>query len=274
MKKTSAKLPALLSGFLIFAALAAGPGALLASGQPEAAAAGAASRIMALEALKAGDLPGTANAAALPAPAPSFFAARKAAGTPVVVTVAGLASSNLAGGIISAAAGPSVHDPDTYLPAFVRRYPFVFASDPKSDKLLLCVDTEAQMVSNTPDVKFFDGDQASKFTQDAIEFCKEFERQRRATVEFVELLDKASLFEQKSVAFTPRDAQGNPGETQKIADYWAISEEGLNALPDAKFHDIRNTGALAAIYAHMVSLMNWQRVIQRTMRRLSASPTA
>jgi hypothetical protein len=118
-------------------------------------------------------------------------------------------------------------------------------------------------------VRFFDGDQASKFTQDAIEFCKEFERQRRATVEFVEMLDKASLFEQKSVAFTPRDAAGNAGQTQKIADYWAISEDGLNALPESKFQDIRNTGALAAVYAHMVSLMNWQRVIQRTMRRLA-----
>lgn len=165
-------------------------------------------------------------------------------------------------------------DPDTYLPAFARRYPFVFASDPKNDKLLLCVDTEASMVSSTPDVKFFEGDQPSKFTQDAIEFCKEFERQRRATVEFVEMLDKASLFEQKAVAYTPRDAQGNPGEPLKIADYWAISEEGLNALPDSKFHDIRNTGALAAIYAHMVSLMNWQRVIQRAMRRLGPNPPA
>jgi hypothetical protein len=165
-------------------------------------------------------------------------------------------------------------DPDSYIPAFVRRYPFVFASDPKSDKLLLCVDTEAAMVSSSPDVRFFEGDQASKFTQDAIEFCKEFERQRRATVEFVEMLEKASLFEQKSVAFTPRDAQGNAGQTQKIADYWAISEEGLNALPEGKFQDIRNTGALAAIYAHMVSLMNWQRVIQRTMRRLQTQPQA
>jgi hypothetical protein len=160
-------------------------------------------------------------------------------------------------------------DPDVYLPAFARRYPFVFASDPKSDRLLLCVDTGADMVTSSPDVKFFDGDQASKFTQDAIEFCKEFERQRRATVEFVEMLDKASLFEQKSVAFTPRDAAGNAGQTQKIADYWAISEDGLNALPESKFQDIRNTGALAAVYAHMVSLMNWQRVIQRTMRRLA-----
>lgn len=160
-------------------------------------------------------------------------------------------------------------DPDTYIPAFVRRYPFVFASDPQSDKLLLCVDRDAAMVSDKPDVAFFDGDKPSKFTEDAIEFCKEFERQRRATVEFIEMIDKAGLFEQKSVSFTPRDAQGNPGPAQKIADYFAISEEGLNALQDSKFNDIRNTGALAAVYAHMVSLMNWQRVIQRTMRRLN-----
>ena len=156
----------------------------------------------------------------------------------------------------------------------MRRYPFVFAADPGTDRLLLCVDTAAEMVTTNPDVKFFDGDKASKFTEDAIEFCKEFERQRRATAEFVEMMDGASLFEQKSVSFTPRDAQGNAGPTQKIADYWAISEDGLNALPEGKFNDIRNTGALAAIYAHMVSLMNWQRVIQRTMRRLSLQQPA
>ena len=64
------------------------------------------------------------------------------------------------------------------------------------------------------------------------------------------------------------DASGNPGEAQKIADYYAISEEGLNNMAAAQFEDIRATGALAAVYAHMVSLMNWQRVIQRAMRRL------
>ncbi len=165
-----------------------------------------------------------------------------------------------------------VPDPDAYLPAFVRRYPFVFAADNTSDRLLLCIDREAAMVSETPDVPLFEGDQPSQFTQDAIEFCKEFERQRRATMEFVELIENAGLFEQKSVSFTPRDAQGNAGASQKIADYWAISEEGLNALPDEKFLELKNTGALAAMYAHMVSLMNWQRVIQRTLRRLAMQP--
>ena len=37
---------------------------------------------------------------------------------------------------------------DYYIPAFVRRYPFVFAADESSDRLLLCVDRQAPMVSN------------------------------------------------------------------------------------------------------------------------------
>jgi hypothetical protein len=129
------------------------------------------------------------------------------------------------------------------------------------------------MVSDQPDVPFFEGDQPSKFTQDAMEFCKEFERQRRATSEFVEMLVKADLLEQKSVSFTPRDAQGNEAPAQKIADYWAVSEEKLNALGNEAFLDIRNSGALPAVYAHMVSLLNWPRVIQRAMRRLQATQT-
>lgn len=156
--------------------------------------------------------------------------------------------------------------PDYYIPAFVRRYPFVFAADDGQDRLLLCVDREAPMISDTPDMPFFEGDQPSKYTQDAIEFCKEFERQRRATSEFVKLIESYDLFEQKSVTFQPRDQQGNEGAPQKIADYWAISEEKLNKLPAEKFIELRDNGVLGAIYAHLVSLLNWSVIIQRALR--------
>ncbi|MEO0982989.1 MAG: SapC family protein [Pseudomonadota bacterium] len=156
---------------------------------------------------------------------------------------------------------------DYYMPAFVRRYPFVFASDNNSDRLLLCIDRKAPMVTDQPEIPFFEGSEPSKFTQDAIEFCKEFERQRRATVDFVALAKKFDLFEQKSVAFQPRDAQGNEnGPQQKVADYFAISEEKLNALGQEEYMELRNNGALGAIYAHLVSLLNWPRVIQRALR--------
>lgn len=157
-------------------------------------------------------------------------------------------------------------DPDFYVPAFVRRYPFVFASDNSSDRMLLCIDRDAPMVTNQPDVPLFENGEPSPFTQNAIEFCKEFERQRRSTSEFTEIIRRMGLMEQKSVSFQPRDPQGNPnGEQQKIADYWAIDEEKLNALTDEQFKELRTNGALGAIYAHMVSLLNWQRIIQRAL---------
>lgn len=158
-------------------------------------------------------------------------------------------------------------EPDYYVPAFVRRYPFVFANDQKNEQLLLCVDREAPMVTTEPEVAFFDGAEPSKFTQDAIEFCKEFERQRVATVQFSELMKKHDLFEEKSISFQPRDPAGNEvGDPQKIADYWAVSEERLNKLDDAAFQELRAAGALGAIYSHLVSLLNWPTVIQRALR--------
>ena len=156
---------------------------------------------------------------------------------------------------------------DYYIPAFVRRYPFVFAADEASDRLLLCVDRAAPMVSNQPDVPFFENGQPNRFTNDAIEFCKEFERQRRATLDFVRMISAMDLFEQKTVAFQPRDPQGREvGPQQKVADYWAISEERLNALSPDKYLELRNNGALGACYAHLVSLLNWSKVIQRAVR--------
>ena len=158
-------------------------------------------------------------------------------------------------------------DPDFYLPAFVRRYPFVFANDNNSDRLLLCIDRDAPMVTNIqPDMPLFENNEPTPFTQNAIEFCQEFERQRRATEEFVGIVRGLGLFEQKTVNFQSRDPQGNPvGEQQKIADYWAIDENKLNALTDDQFNQLRTNGAIGAIYAHLLSLLNWQRVINRAL---------
>ena len=157
-------------------------------------------------------------------------------------------------------------EPDFYVPAFVRRYPFVFANDNQGERLLLCIDRDAPMVTNQPDVPLFENGEPTAFTQNAIDFCTEFERQRRSTTEFVAIIKRLGLFEQKSVAFQPRDQQGNAqGDQQKIADYWAVDENKLNDLPADKFNLLRENGALGAIYAHMISLLNWQRVITRAV---------
>lgn len=163
---------------------------------------------------------------------------------------------------------------DAYIPAFIRRYPFVFANDPQSDNFVVCIDRDAEMIGENPDIPMFIGDQASDYTKNAMDFLQEFERQRRATDEFGALMTEFDLLEEKTVTFTPSNPDGSQGEPVKVADYLGVSEEKLNALPAPKFLDLKNRGALPAIFAHLVSLMQWQKLVLRTVRIGSPLPTA
>ena len=53
-----------------------------------------------------------------------------------------------------------------------------------------------------------------------------------------------------------------------------MSEQKLNALPPEKFIELRDNGALAQIYAHLVSLLGWDRLIVKAMLRPRAPVAA
>lgn len=160
-------------------------------------------------------------------------------------------------------------DPEVYLPAFARRYPFVFAADSGSDRLVLCIDRAAPMIGENPDVPLFNGNEPSQYTAEAMEFCKEFERHRRSSETFINLMNEMNLFEQKTVSLTNRKPDGTE-EQQTIAEYFAIDEDKLTNLPNDKFIKLKENGALGPIYAHMVSLLQWPKIIQRAMYRFQA----
>ena len=161
--------------------------------------------------------------------------------------------------------------PDAYLPAFARRYPFVFANDDQQQRLILCVDTSAPMVKmNNPDVPFFENGQPTEFTQNAMNFCNEFETERQRTESFVALLTSLDLLAPRETVYRPANPDGTPGEPQKIAEYFAVDEEKLNKLPADKLVELRDNGALMHIYAHLVSLLSWDKLIALTLERNAA----
>lgn len=164
-------------------------------------------------------------------------------------------------------------DDGQYVPAFVRRYPFVFAENGEQG-LVVCIDEGSDLVSQQPDIPFFSGTEASQYTKDAIEFLKNFEQQRQLTTKLSEVLIELDLFEPKSVTYQPRDPQGGLQEPVKLADYYAISLERLNNVSAQKIVEMRDNGALAAIYAHNLSLLNWQRIIERAMKASAAAAQA
>src|ERR1700712_4334272 len=103
-----------------------------------------------------------------------------------------------------------------YVPAYIRRYPFVFANDDSAKQMVLCIDRAAEfVVDKDPDLPFFDADgQPSQYTKNCIEFCNNFELERQRTQNFVQILRDLDLFETKTATFTPQNEKGELGEPQ------------------------------------------------------------
>jgi hypothetical protein len=159
-------------------------------------------------------------------------------------------------------------EPGVYVPAYIRRYPFVFADDKAQQQMVLCVDRDADFIVEGGDMPFFEADgQPSEYTKNCIEFCNNFEVERQRTESFVGLLKSLDLFELKEAKFTPMNPDGSAGEQQKIADYWGVSEEKLGKLAPAKLAELRDNGALPQIYAHLLSLVGWDRLVAVAMAR-------
>jgi len=168
-----------------------------------------------------------------------------------------------------------VFEPGVYIPAYVRRYPFIFANDEKAQQMVLCIDRDAKFIVEGGDMAFFDdAGQPSEYTKNCIEFCNNFEMERQRTESFVQLLKDNDLFELKVANFVPPKADGTPGEPQKIAEYFGVSEDKLLALKPEKLVELRDNGALAQIYAHLLSLVGWDRLIAISLARQAAEQPA
>lgn len=164
-----------------------------------------------------------------------------------------------------------VIEPDVYIPAFMRRYPFVLAANPSAPhqtdapQMIVCIDRAAEALAENGDVPLFENGQPSAFTQQMIEFCNNFEIEGQRTALFINRLKQLDLFETKHISFTPNDENNNPATPVMIAEYFGISEEKLAALPAEVVMELHTSGALRQIYVHLDSAQNWERLIARSV---------
>jgi len=166
-------------------------------------------------------------------------------------------------------------EPGVYIPAYIRRYPFVFAQDDAAERMVLCIDRQADFIVEGGDMPFFEKDgKPSDYTQRCMEFCNNFEQERQRTMAFVQLLKDLDLFETKVANYTPVNPDGSAAEPQKIAEYFGVSEEKLLKLPAEKIVELRDNGALGQIYAHLVSLVGWDRLCAVALAKAAQQPVA
>ncbi|MDP3659438.1 SapC family protein [Phenylobacterium sp.] len=155
-----------------------------------------------------------------------------------------------------------------YVPAYIRRYPFVFANDDQNGQMVLCIDRASSLIVEGGEAAFFDEKgEPTDYTKTCIEFCNNYEMERQRTTNFVQLLRALDLFEPKVANFQGMNPDGTLSEPQKIADYFGVSEEKLGKLSPQQLAELRDNGALPQIYAHLQSLVGWDRLVALAMAK-------
>lgn len=155
-------------------------------------------------------------------------------------------------------------DAETYVPAYIRRYPFIFSEIPGSDQLTLCIDMVADVAEEGGEQTFFDAEgKGTALAQNALEFCKSYHAAAQQTLDFSRMLAQSGLL-------VDRRAEINVLGNRRIsfAGFKIVDEEKLSKLDDKVFLEWRSKGYLPFLYAHLFSGAQWQRLTRLLNQRL------
>ncbi|MEP7349164.1 MAG: SapC family protein [Sphingorhabdus sp.] len=139
-----------------------------------------------------------------------------------------------------------------YVPAYIRRYPFLLAKlRPDTDELSLCFDPTAGAVGEFEEgTALFDAGKPSEITQGILKFCEDFENAGSQTYGFVEELQKLNLLMDGEVSIQQEGVEA----PYVYRGFKMVDEDKLRELRGDTLRKITQNGILALIYAHLFSL--------------------
>ncbi|MFZ1741861.1 MAG: SapC family protein [Pontixanthobacter sp.] len=146
-----------------------------------------------------------------------------------------------------------VNDP-IYLPAYIRRYPFMLAKlKEDGDELSLCFDPTSGSVGEYDDgAELFDGEgKPTEATQNILQFCEHFENAGQRTKSFVDELKKHNLLMDGEIAISQQD---NPDQPFVYRGFQMIDQEKLQDVRGDVLREWNKNGMLVLIYAQIMSL--------------------
>lgn len=148
-----------------------------------------------------------------------------------------------------------------YVPAFVRRFPFVLA-DGGDGRFIICVDKSS--LNDKEGQPLFDkkGEETAYLTN-AKNFMQQYHEQNRQTGLFTAKLKKLGLLtEMNAKAVLKKD-----NSSLMLRGFQVIDEKALLALKDKEALGLFKSGELGWIYAHLISMGNFSRLVDKIAQR-------
>jgi hypothetical protein len=159
----------------------------------------------------------------------------------------------------------------SYIPAFVRRYPFVFSSNADNSQFTLCID-EAFHGFNQ-DGKgarlFTDEGKPSAYVENVLKFLQEYQVQFLRTQAFCRKLKELNLLDPMQAEVTLP-----AGARTALTGFQAVNRQRLKDLPAEKLAELAKTDELELIYLHLSSLRNFNSLKDRLAAVESSQPAA
>ena len=160
----------------------------------------------------------------------------------------------------------------TYVPAYVRRYPFMFLENKLGDdemQFVLCIDEESSLVSDRRGEPLYDEQGApSSVLVRATEMCSAFQGHYNLTIEFGRALRKHSLLVPNETG-----ARISPPGSNPLHGFSTIDEASFKSLDGAVLADWNRRGWLQLVYCHLLSLLNWHDLFANAFARERARPS-
>lgn len=167
--------------------------------------------------------------------------------------------------------------PSTYIPAFVRRYPFVLAERPEGEQgdLTVFLDEHYEGFGTSEGERLFkeDGSDAELLTN-AVSFLGDFQQNIARTRWFMQQLNKHDLLQPRNIRLQKGGDDSADSRSINLNGLFVVNEEKLRTLDEKTAHEFAREGMFGWIYAHLMSLANIDRLAQRLQLREEAEAAA
>ncbi len=150
-----------------------------------------------------------------------------------------------------------------YIPAFVRRYPFVMADVGANGQLVVCIDESCPALNAEHGELLINAEgKLEPRMNEVMQFMQNFQREFARTELIVRQLDELGLFIQQGARFDI-----SSGETFQLNDFYLIDETKFGQIADDKLPQLFRSGALGLAYLHLASLVNMRKLLDRVASR-------
>ena len=151
-----------------------------------------------------------------------------------------------------------------YIPAFIRRYPFIFTTTDDGKNFTLCVDEAFPGLNYLGRGKalFDEAGKPSPYVEEVLKFLQEYRAQFLRTKEFCRKLKELELLEPMHAEFTV-----SGGEKMSLVGFNIVSRAKLKALPAKKLAELAKTDELELLYLHLFSMRNFNVLKDRLVQK-------